>query len=179
MFLTAQTLGFLALGAYAVSTQMNSRRKILTWLIIYSSLSALQYILLGAWSGAASSVVPVIRNVTYRQYRTKKIPTKIIALFVILMSGLGVVFYDGPISLLPVLHTVIFTIFIGLGNLSRFRLVSILSSSLMFAYNFMVGAYIGVIMVAVQLISTIVAAVRFDRKFYQKIFRKLGGTRGR
>lgn len=172
MFIVAQILGILALIAYIISTQINNRHGILLWRTIYSALYTIQYLCLGSPSGAVSSIVPVIRNLVYDRYKKRDIPIFWIVIFSAITFILGIVFYDGPISFLPIIHTILFTIFIGIGNLARFRFVSIVSTILMLVYNFTIGAYSGVAVVITQFIFTIIAAVRFDRKIYVKFFSK-------
>lgn len=172
MFIVAQILGILALIAYIISTQINNRHGILIWRTVYSTLYTIQYICLGSLSGVVSSVVPVARNLVYDHYRRRKIPIFWVVIFSAITFTLGIVFYNGPISFLPIIHTILFTIFIGIGNLARFRFVSILSTILMLVYNFAIGAYSGVAVVVAQFIFTVIAAVRFDRKYYAKFLAK-------
>lgn len=162
-FLIAQGFGLVALIVYVVSTQVDKRRSILLWRTVYSSVYAIQYIFLGAFSGCVSSLVPIARNLVYSRYDNKKeVPMFWVVLFSALVIIAGLIFYDGPLSLLSVAHTAFCTVFIAKKDLTFFRLTQAFSSILMFIYNFSVGAYIGVIVVAVQFISMVVGIVRFD-----------------
>lgn len=162
-FLIAQGFGVAALLAYIISTQVDTRRSVLIWRTVYSGVYAIQYILLGAFSGCVSSLVPIVRNLAYTRYDNKKeVPTYLIVIFSALVIIAGLIFYDGPLSLLSVAHTVFCTIFIAQKSLTLFRFTQAFSAILMLVYNLYVGAYVGVLLVIIQFISMVIGIIRFD-----------------
>lgn len=82
------------------------------------------------------------------------------------------IFYDGPISLLPVAHTIIQTIYIGGEDMTHFRFIQGFSLTFMIAYNILVEAYAGVVLVVVQFISSVVSIVRLDSGKIKKALHK-------
>ena len=167
MFILAQFFGILALLAYVVSMQQNNCKKVLLWRSVYNVMCGIQYLILGAWSGVICSLVAIARNYVFAQYK-KTIPAFHVAFFVLLNFILGLVFYDGPISLLPVIHTMICTIYLARDDLTTFRLIQAFAATFMFIYNFSVKAYAGIIVVAVQFVCTLVGIARFDQDKIKK-----------
>lgn len=174
----AQIFGALALIAYIISTQIDDRHRVLRWRTVYSTVYALQYFFLGAYSGVLSSITPIARNIAYDKTK-KRPPIFWITLFSLLTLVPGLIFCESPIDLLPLIHTVICTIFLGIDNLTIFRVSQFFAAPLVLIYNFSVSAYIGMLIVIIQFISNTVSIIRFDLPRFKKYLNKKHSVKNR
>ena len=171
MEIIAQIFGILALITFVISTQIDNRHKVLIWRTVYSSVYALQYLFLGAYSGVLSSITPIARNIIYDKSQ-KHPPILWIIVFSLLTFVPGLFFCKSPIDLLPLIHTVICTIFLGIDNLTIFRISQFFAAPLVLIYNFSVSAYVGMLIVVIQFISNTVSIIRFDLPRFKKYLNK-------
>ena len=162
MFILAQIFGGFALISFVISTQMNNHKKVLLWRTIYDGFLVVQYFLLGAYTGVVTAALSAVRNFVYGKYK-KDVPIFHVLIFCILNLIFGFAFYDGPISLLAVAHTIVCTIYLGRQDLTELRMIQAFASAMMFVYNLDVKAYVGLVIVVIQFISLIVGIARFDR----------------
>ena len=168
--LLAQLFSILALIFYVVSTQIDEKHRVLFWRTLYSTVYAVQYLFLGAFSGVISSVTPIIRNLVYD--KQKKVSVFWIVFFSILTLVPGLFFCENLIDLLPLIHTVLCTIFIGVNNLTIFRISQVLSAPLVLIYNGTVGAWVGIGIVLIQFTSSLIGVIRFDLPRFKKYLKK-------
>lgn len=75
---------------------------------------------------------------------------------------MGVVTYNGMISILPSIATIIYTIVLWQDKPTKIRVGSVIMFSMWFIYNLAVGAYISSIVEAISLISAIASIVKID-----------------
>ena len=164
-FIVAQVFGVLALVSYVISAQVNTHRSVLIWRSLYNGFYAIQFLLLGAMSGFFASLIPVAFYIVCGKYdKKKRVPVSLVVLFSGLSLVFGLIFYEGPLSLLAVAHTIFCIVYLGKKDLTLFRFTQAFSSILMFVYNLYVGALAGIVIVIVQFVSAIVGIVRLDSK---------------
>lgn len=168
MFIVAQIFGILSLISYLISTQIDNRKKFFFWFSGTAIFSAIQYFLLGGLSGFAANIIPIFRNAVYSKY--KKAPSFWVGFFCVAVILAGIFFYSGPISLLPIAETIIYTIYLSESNLTHFRLIQIFSSTFMIAYNIIIGAYTALFIIAAQVLFVFIGTIRFDSKKFKKLF---------
>ena len=126
---------------------------------------AVQYMLLGAWTGALLDLVSGLRNFLFYKFVEKKRSTlPVIIAFCALVVGLGISSWAGPISLLPVLAKVITTVSYGMKNERLLRLITIPSCFLWISYNALAGSVEGIICDSITLVSIFIAVYKFDIK---------------
>lgn len=171
MFIIAQCFGVLALLSYIVSTQQKHREGILAWDGIYCTFLSIQYLLLGGLSGFVAGALQVTRDVIFRKFK-KKIPTWATIVFCILVFISGIIFFDGPVSLLPGIHTIIHTLYLSYGDMTIYRFIRLFSLTFMFAYNIFMGAYVGIIIVLVQGVFSVIGLARLDGEKVKKVMHK-------
>lgn len=126
---------------------------------------AVQYMLLGAWTGALLDLVSGLRNFLFYKFVEKKRSTlPVILAFSALVIALGIGSWAGPISLLPVLAKVITTVSYGMKNERLLRYITIPSCFLWITYNALAGSAEGIICDSITLVSIIIAIYKFDIK---------------
>ena len=161
------------------ATYFAKKRKVV---VIFDTLSMaagiLAYILLGADLGLAMSVVILLANFYYiwderREQKEKRRRRKLkmihghqirdyVALLVVLVviAGLAVWTYDGPLSLLSVAATVLYEISIWQKSTKIYKLLGIPVAFCWMTYNGFVQSIFGVVCEAVMFITSIIGYVR-------------------
>lgn len=161
MFYLAQAFGLVSL-AIVILSYYQRQKKSFTHLQTFSNLSSsVQYFLLGAYSGCLICLACVVRNLVIGRTK-KKANTWFIVAFLLAIILLSVLNYDGPVSLLPLLATGIFTFAIWLGSLKTIRQTNLLCCLIALAYKILVGAYVGALAVLVEFFVTLITLVKFN-----------------
>ena len=158
-----QGIGFLALASSLVSFQFKKHRQIMLFRTASELIFALQYILMGEWSGAAMDGISVIRNTLYTQLVKKnRSTTPVIIGFCIFVVIIGIVTFKGIISLLPIISKLLTTISYGMKNERWLRLITLPSCIFWIIYNVYVGSAAGILADSMTLISLMIAVYKFD-----------------
>ena len=162
MFILAQVLGLLGLVVIIISFQVRQKKRLLR-LQMFANLGFFgQYLCLGAISGCLMSFTAFLRNLLFS--RCKTVPKPLVAAFVAIMITLTAISYQDPFSLLPCLATVIYTLSLSSKNLLFVRLADIAACLFYLIFNIHVGAYFGIASNLLELSSSLIGILRFDRK---------------
>ena len=145
---------FLATTYYA-----KKRRNILILNCTVQCSFIFAYILLGAWSGLAMSVVALIRNIFFiidenkNGQRDKMNKTDMIILIVIyIICSVSAIFtYEGVLSLFPVLSTIIYTFGVCQKDIKIYKLLGIPIELLWAVYNIYIKSLFGSVLELVML----------------------------
>ena len=160
--LLGQVLGILATGITALSYQMNTKRSLLLVQTAATACTCLAYLLLGAASGFALNVVCIIRNVVfYFQKNSGKGHMLPAVLLSAVMVALGILSWQGPVSLLIMAALAANTLFLSLGDPQLLRKSILGTSSLVLLYNIFVFSLGGIANESLAIISSMVGIVRF------------------
>jgi hypothetical protein len=161
-----QIIGLLAVVTFLASYQQKRRRGIILLNTVSRCLYILQYILLGAFAGAALDVLGAVASVVaaksgtgfFRRHR----------LFVILlldtaMVAAGLLLYEDIYSLLPVAGVLLHTGAFWLTDEKKIRRVSLAGSPFWFVYNLHSQAYFSAVGDILTMISILVAMLRYRK----------------
>ena len=162
MFYISQFVGLIGLILLIISFQKNDKNKLLKFQILSTFFIAIQYIFLKAMSGFYMNVAMCIRNIIFS--KQKNIKNKYLILIIIIMLILSLLSYKEPISLLPCVGSILYTIALAKYNLKTIRIVNILSCSLYFIYNIKFLAIAGLLATIIELTTTLIAIYKFDIK---------------
>ena len=158
-FIVAQAIGLVAIIVDMLSFQKNTKEQLLRLQVASCSLFGIQYLFLGAFSGALIDFVCVFRNYTFKKY--KRIPFCLLLTVLALFVAFTILTYDGPKSLLPLCAMGLYTLALYTGNITKIRLAEITGCILMLIYNVMVLAIFGVVANVLAMASTTVAMIRY------------------
>lgn len=166
MNIVAQVFGFVALVFYVVSLQINNKTKLLWLLIITNIFYGLQYLMLDAYSASFVSIIGIFRSIVFLKFEREKKDIPIYVLYVIfgLTIYSGILSYNGLISLIPLTLGIIYSWSVWQKNMKKFRIVCMINAISWMFYNFIVGAYVGVVSTIIELVFAVVAFIRFDFK---------------
>ena len=110
-FWIAQIIAAVICGISAYSYLKKSKDGFLYLQILANILFFVQYILLGVWSGAVANVINAVKFFSFRQdvINGVKTPLKKTIIFAAIGVVLGILVFDGPLSLIPIFTTVCVT----------------------------------------------------------------------
>ena len=163
MLIISYMFGIIAIISLIVSFQINDKNSLLKYQIISSFSSFFQYLLIGSLMGAFMNLVAGIRNVVFARY-DGKIPIFILIVFIILITFLSMISYNGDISLLPMLAVLSYSFALWTLDLKLIRLIDVLASILFLVFDVCVFSVTGFILHFLEMSSALVSIYRFDIK---------------
>lgn len=167
MKLVAQAVGIIAVVLFLLSYQQKKRKNIIILNAISRGLYIIQYIMLGAFSGAVLDVAGTISSVLAEKKSNrfiKKHLKPILILINLLIVGLGLLVYENIFSLLPVFGVLFHTGAFWLDDEKTVRRLSLLGSPFWLAYNLISAAYGSAVGDILSMASIIIAMLRYDVK---------------
>ena len=165
MDIIIQLIGFAGLVMSIIAFQFKKHGGIVFCKMTSELIFTLQYILVGAWTGAVLDFISVIRNLLYG-YLVKKnrSTTPVIIVFVIFVLITGFTTYAGFVSVLPIISKILTTVSYGMKNERLLRLITLPSCIFWIIYNLYVGTYAGSLADVFTLVSLLIAIYKFDLK---------------
>ncbi len=146
-----------------LSFQNNRHKAIVMMKVITDLLFTLQYLLLGAYSGALIDLIGIVRNlILVRTAESRKQQAIATAIFVVILTAAGIATWAGPVSLLAIVGKTFTTVAFGFRNPRVLRALTIPSCLLWALYDGLTGSWAGVLYELLGLLSILVAYVRFD-----------------
>ncbi|MCK9288316.1 MAG: YgjV family protein [Sphaerochaetaceae bacterium] len=163
--LIAQFLGILALLCMVLSYQQKVRVGLLKMQMLSNGLFVVSYFMLGAVSMAVMCLINVARSFVFIKNDTKwgKSPLWLYFFLGISLIG-GIISWEGPISLLVIIATLILTVALYSKNLKFMRRMFLFPPLLYLSYNLLNKSIGGVGSDVFCLISAMIAIWRFDIK---------------
>ena len=161
-----QAVGFIAAAFVIISFQYKENKKLFMLQIISSAVFALQFFMLGAYTGMIMNILGVVRC-TVLFARPAKISTSkvTLAILVVLFIAMGVITWSGILSLLPIIGMVLsmFAMWSGNGKVIRLAQLFIVSPCWLI-YNAFAPSFAGVLVEALNMVSVIISIKRFGIK---------------
>lgn len=184
-----QIIGFIAIAMNIISMQFNTHGMVMLFKSLGSFLFALQYLLLGAFTGMVMDIIGVIRNFVFA-YNVKKGKSNKwwIVLFCIITFVAGITtilltwgatitaltrWTDNAtalttlaviISVLSILAKLLSTIGYGAKSAHAIRMINLPTFSMWVVYNFIAFSIAGIASDIMSIGSIIVAEIRFRKK---------------
>ena len=166
-----QVFGVVAPIVTFLSYQVNSKKKLLILQTAATVATCLSYLLLGASSGFALNVVCILRNVLFFFQNSKSTANRISAVVLaLIMGGLAVLSWEGPISLLLAVALAVNTVFLSFGDPQLLRFSIFATSTMVLFYNVFIPtpSIGGIFNESVALVAAAVGTVTFFRKKKKK-----------
>lgn len=161
-----QGIGFVAVAFFILSYQMKSNRLLFLFQLIGCSIFVIQFGILGAYTGALSLLINILRNVLLLKanvwiwVRSKKTMLGIIALLV----AFTIWTWNGWISLLPLASVGVTTVGYWTDNAQKIRLSQLMGSPCTLLYDVLIHSWGGVLSESITLVSIILSIIRFGWK---------------
>lgn len=157
-----QSIGIIGIIAAIIAFQAKKHRNIILFRNANTLLFALQYFLLGAYSGAAMNMLSLLRNEIYSwciKRNKKTIYAQIVFCSIYIVSG--ILTWAGIESLIIIISKLFSTYAFGVKDTKVLRILSLISVSCMLVYNIYARSWAGVICEIFTITSLIIALVRF------------------
>lgn len=161
-----QGIGFVAVAFFILSYQMKSNKLLFLFQLIGCSIFVVQFGILGAYTGALSLMINILRNVlllkadVWTWVRSKKTMMGIL----VLLTAFTIWTWNGWISLLPLASVGVTTVGYWTDNAQRIRLSQLMGSPCTLLYDVLIHSWGGVLSESITLISIIVSIIRFGWK---------------
>lgn len=163
-------VSILSIFFYVMSVQFKKKKQILIFQILASIFYLLVYIMVGAWSGVSIKIIDSLKNIIFINYEDKKsnknkdIPIGYLLFFIGLLIFVSIIFYDGVLSLLPLIINIALFISTYFKNPKYIRLVMIITGICWGIYNLYVAAYLLIIGNVLEVTSAIISVFRFKKE---------------
>lgn len=158
-----QVIGGLGIIASVISFQCKKHSSILIFRTLNESIFAVQYFLLGAYTGMIMNLVGSVRNLIFaRRVANGKKTTVPMIVFSAMFVIFGICFWQGPKSILVMIAKVLSTMAYGNKNTTVVRGIVLITSTAWLIYNSCVFSIAGVLCEAFTLASVILGIIRLD-----------------
>jgi hypothetical protein len=160
-----QGIGVIALILCFVSYQSERYQKLM-WIRAASEfVFGIHFFLLHVISGSVLQFVGGVRNISFIALRKNKVGLQVaIGLFCVLFTVSGILAWEGPISLIPIIAKNISTIVYAMHDTRKIRLIELPVYCLWLFFNYRSGSIAGMINAAFSIVSICVAIARFDNR---------------
>jgi len=171
MDVLARIFGIAGIAATVIIYQQRGRSKLLGYKLLSDIIWLLHYAFLGAYSGAAISVIAIIRELVFLKRDQCKWAKNPIWLYLFLgISALSaVITWKGALSLLPMIASMIAVISFWIGKPRLSRVLSVPTAVCMLIYDFLSGSVEGCANELLTLCSSAYGYYRFDRKGVENV----------
>ncbi len=171
----AQIIGMFAMAMNCISFQFKKKTQILAFQLCGSTLFAINFFMLGAYSGGLLNAIAVIRAIVYikeKTFHSKHIAWVFgfSALYVLSYVSVFTVFgtpFEGwkpVVELLPVIAMVLTTVSFRCNDAKAVRFFGMFSSPLWLTYNIICFSVGAIICEVLNFVSLVVAILRYDIK---------------
>lgn len=160
----AQTFGFMAMAGAIICFQQKNRDRILIWQIVVTVLWTIHFILLKSPTGAAINAMQVVRSIIFLN-KDKHAFTKWNGwpvVFTLITVALGIVTWEGPMSILPIIGTTFSTVSLWMKKPLTIRLLTLPVSVTWGIYDLLSGSVAGCCNETIAIINIIIAIFRVD-----------------
>ena len=163
----AVLVGLLAVALYLLCYQQKKRKNILFFNVTSRILYILQYLLLGAFEGAALDIAGTVATFFAQKKDASFVQKHFKACILgvnILIVLTGVLVYESFLSILPIIAVMMHTGSFWLSSEKKIRIICLLGTPFWLIYNFASGAYGSCIGDVLSMVSIVTAMVRYDFK---------------
>ena len=140
LFIIAQVLGVVIfiINTYGLTKLTTSKVSFYNGLA--NGLSSIQYLLLGAYSGALCCIIATLRNIVFSRYK-KKIPLYILLIYIFIVILLNYKLIHNILDIIPIFNIIVFAIMLWTKDIWNIKVFGVLSCVDGIVYNICEGAY--------------------------------------
>ncbi len=161
--LAAQIMGYIGLLCAIIGFQCKRHKPIMLWRIGNEFFFGVQFFMMHTWTGLMMNVIGTVRNIIFTSQVEKNRSTRPAQIvFSVLFVVLGMLTYNGYISILVIAAKVITTFAYGMKNTSLLRLLTLPTCICWMIYNIYCGIVPGVICEIFTITSILTAMIRID-----------------
>lgn len=158
-----QAIGVIGIISSVLSFQCKNHKPLMIFRTGNEFFFAIQYFLLGAYTGTAMNILGCTRNLIFTKMVEKnKSTVKMRVVFSALFLIFSIFTWSGFKSILVGIAKVLSTVAYGSSNTAFVRILILITSISWFTYNFMVKSYAGCVCEFFTICSIIVGIIRID-----------------
>ena len=162
-FIIAQVFGYIGLVLTIAAYQCKKHKGVMLLKTSSELFFAVQYFLLGTYTGMAMNFVSSARNLTFSYLVEKGKSTRPFQIiFCVLFAVFGIITWQNYLSLFIILAKLLTTVAYGMKNTKLLRYATVPTSIFWMIYNFSCRSSAGVICEILSLVSLISAIIRID-----------------
>lgn len=165
IYIVSQVITVIYYAILSLSYLLKDRNKILTANFVAHIGQATAMAMLNGYTGAAMSVIMILRDLTLLVQENKKSKGKeinkkldliILIVTFILIIALTIFTYNGPLSLLSVVATLVTTFSLWQKDIKTYKILGMIAGILWLAYNIFIMSIMGIILETILIISSII-----------------------
>ena len=158
-----QGIGFAGAALFIISYQIKSNRALFFCQMLGCIVFCIQFLLMGAYTGAISLLVNIMRNVLLLRANVWKWAGSRAALYGILLflAGMTAVTWAGWISLLPFVSVAVTTVGYWTRNAQKIRLSQLIGSPCTLTYDVLIRSWGGALSEGIAVASILISIWRF------------------
>ena len=162
VFVLEQAFGIFALICTVISMQLKKKRPLMILQTMSEAFAVAQYAVKGAITGACLATVGFIRDYIFTKYGKRRAPLWILLVIYAAMTGLTILSWTGPLSILPYVGSLIYAWSLWYGKVKWIRFGDAVGNSPYLVYTIITGNYALFIMTLLEVISATVGFIRID-----------------
>lgn len=156
----AHIFGLFGFIFFTGSIQVKQKNNLLIFQLIANTLYTVSYFMLGAFSAVLTNIINIIRCIVFSVFDKKKS----ILISLIFLTLLIIPFvYNSLFDLLPIIITIIYIVSTWQNDMKIVRIFFVVAAFLWIIYNSYVGAIIPLIGNVFEIISGVLALIRFKK----------------
>ena len=121
LFILAQIVGVFIIIVNAIGAFQKKKENLFFYNAMTNMLCALQYFLLGAYTGIICCIIATLRNVIFNRFK-KGVPMYIFFIYAIIMISVNIPFIHSFLDLCPVMNVLLFSFMLCQNNMSNIRI---------------------------------------------------------
>ncbi len=163
-FVVANIIAFAAVAITFVSYQVSSQKKLLVIQSIATVVSAVSFMVLGAWTGLAMNCVAIFRNIAYYNKDKKYLSSKWVPLiFAAIMLVFGIFTWTKWYCILSVAGLMINTVALSFPSAQLIRGSILVTSPMVCLYDLLAGNIIEAVKELIAIVSAVIGIFRYRK----------------
>lgn len=160
----------IAIMLYLMSVQFKKKYQILLIQIFSSMCYAIVYYFQKGYSAFFTEIIEQVKDIIFYPYakKNKKIPVYYLIVFLLILVVIAIIFYNGPLSLLPLVINLLYFISTYYKNPKAIRVIMLINAFLWMIYNYSLGLYLLIVGNTFEVISALLALYRFSKRKKKK-----------
>ena len=163
LVIVAQLFGLITICLSFMSTKSETRNKIFFYNSVANITAAIQYALLGAWSGSLCSLIAMCRNFIFKRY--DKVPVRILIIYLLVLVLLNIPTVHGFISFIPILNVMMYSYALSQNNVVTIKLIGLFTCFTTIGYDIINWAFVGVFSATFEAIVTLFVLSNLYKKY--------------
>lgn len=161
-----QLIGFVGVAFFIISYQIKSNRALFLFQLIGCIIFCIQFFIMGAYTGALSLVVNIIRNLLLLKVKDWSwVKSKVtLACIIVVLAVITIYTWAGTLSLMPFISVAVTSIGYWTDNAQKIRLSQLIGSPVILTYDAIIRSWGGVLNEAIVIVSIVISIVRFGWK---------------